>query len=224
MTALIALTTRLRLARLALVVPAELTGTEAADFAAAGADLIILSTGDRSVEEAAGEHAAARGRLFGLPALLAVDRTDVAAAAHADVVHLGRAPIRPGEARPHPYALVGGRLTGTPDLARLGGDGLDYGFVGPAIVDGAVGDEVAAAASALPPLALPAHPVWFAAGGITLDTITDVLAAGARRVTVSTAVFGAADPLAVTRSLADAVAAAWEADGGSAAYRLDAFA
>ena len=55
-------------------------------------------------------------------------------------------------------------------------------------------------------------------------TVADVLAAGARRVTVSTAVFGAADPLAVTRSLADAVAAAWEADGGSAAYRLDAFA
>ena len=45
-----------------------------------------------------------------------------------------------------------------------------------------------------------------------------------RPVTVSTAVFGAADPLAVTRSLADAVAAAWEADGGSTAYRLDAFA
>lgn len=224
MTALITLTTRLRLARLALVVPPEVAGPAAADFAAAGADLIISSTGDRSVERAAADHAAARRRLFGLPALLAVDRADVAAAAHADVVHLGRASVAAAEARPHRFALVGARLTGAADLARLGGDDLDYGFVGPAIVHGSVGTEVRAAVSALPPLALPAHPVWFAAGGVTPETVGAVLAAGARRVAVSSAVFAAADPLEATRALADAVAAAWEADGGSAAYRADAFA
>ncbi|MDO5676738.1 MAG: thiamine phosphate synthase [Propionibacteriaceae bacterium] len=224
MTAPLSLTTRLRLARLAIVVPPQFSGPEAADFAAHGADLLILTKGERSVEEAAEGLRVARNRLFGLQTVVAADDSDVAEAAGADVLFLKRPGWRPfGIKRPHEYALLGRSIDGVADVDKIDGDPFDFGFVGPAVERGDASAAVAEMAAQYPPTALPAGPVWFAAGGISSQTIEAVVAAGARRATVSTAIFTAADPFHETRAIADVLKAAWDADPGSQDYGMAAF-
>lgn len=215
----------MRLSRLAVVVPPESVGPEAADFAAHGADLLILTKGDRSVEEVASAVDTVRRRLSGLTTIVAVDNLEVAEKAMADVVFIKRPGWRPfgGIKKPHEFAIMGRSIDGVDDADKLDGDPFSFAFVGPAVVDGAASDAITEMAQQYPPTALPAHPVWFAAGGVSSTTVGDVLAAGARRVTVSTAIFDAEDPFAETRAIADAVAAAWKADEGAEAYGSNAF-
>lgn len=224
MTALVGLKTRLRLARLALVVPPDRSDPEAADFAAHGVDLLILTRGDRSVEEAAAVVDVARRRLFGLQTIVATDSPDVGEASRADVVFYRRPGWRPfGFRRPHEFSLLGRSIDGADEAGKVDGDPFNFAFVGPAVRDGRVSDEVAEMARQYPPMALPATPVWFAAGGIEPDNLGEVLVAGARRVAVSTAVFRAADPFAVTQELSAALRAAWHAEPGAEDYGKDAF-
>lgn len=223
MTALVPLTTRLRTARVALVLPAELSGPEAADFAAHGADLLVFSRGGRHVDECAEAVSAARTRLFGLTTLVAVDDLGVAMAIGADVVFVRRPGWRPfGYPRPHEFTLFGRSIDGPDALGRISGEPFVFGFVGPAFEHGRLSPVVSEMSTAAPPLALPAAPVWFAAGGITAGNAEAVLRAGARRVAVSSAVFGAADPFAETRAIAEAVKEAWRADTRSQPYVRDA--
>ncbi|MBB1508884.1 thiamine phosphate synthase [Tessaracoccus sp. MC1756] len=224
MTAPLSLHTRLRLARLALVVPPDRSGPEAADFAAHGADLLVLTRGERSVEEAAEGIRVARNRLFGLQTLIAADHLDVAEASGADVVFLKRPGWRPfGVKRPHEFALLGRSIDGAGDADKIDGDPWNFAFVGPAMDGENAGNAVAEMAAQYPPLALPAGPVWFAAGGISSGNVDAVLAAGARRAVVSTAVFTAADPFVESQAIAGALKAAWTADPGSADYGSAAF-
>lgn len=224
MTAPLSLTTRLRLARLAIVVPPERSGPEAADFAAHGADLLILTKGGRSVEESADGIRAARNRLFGLQTVVAADDAEVAAAAGADILFLKRPGWRPfGIKRPHEHALLGRSIDGVDDVGKIDGDPFDFGFVGPAVVGGEASPEIAAMAAQYPPTGLPAGPVWFAAGGISSANVQQVVAAGARRAAVSTAVFHSEDPFSEAQSIAEVLKSAWHADPGAQDYGMAAF-
>lgn len=224
MNAPLSLATRIRLARLALVVPPERSGPEAADFAAHGADLLILTRGERSVEEAAEGIRVARNRLVGLQTLVAADNLEVAEAASADVVFLKRPGWRPfGIRRPHEFALLGRSIDDAGGADKIDGDPFDFGFVGPAVVGGEASRAIAEMATQYPPTALPPGPVWFAAGGIASANIERVVAAGARRATVSTAVFAAEDPFRESQAIADALKAAWDADPRAQDYGVAAF-
>lgn len=225
MTALLPLTTRLSMARVALVLPPQHCGPEAADFAAHGADLLILSKGGRSVEEATASVEQVRRRLFGLPTLVAADDVEVAARSAADVVFLARPGWRPfGYHRPHAYSLFGRSIAEVAEAGRIDGDPFNFGFLGPAITGDTAGPRLAEMAAEHPPFSLPAGPIWFAAGGISSATVGAVLATGARRVSVSRAVFKAADPFTETRLIAAAVRAAWAADEASRDYCAAALA
>ncbi|MFD0867175.1 thiamine phosphate synthase [Tessaracoccus lubricantis] len=224
MTAPLSLTTRLRLARLALVVPPEHSGPEAADFAAHGADILVLAKGERSVEEAAEGLRVARNRLFGLQTVVAADSLDVAEASGADMVFLKRPGWRPfGVRRPHEFALLGRPIDGADEADKIDGDPWNFAFVGPAVTDGRVAEVIGEMAAQYPPTALPAGPVWFAAGGISSSNIDAVLAAGASRAVVSTAVFAAEDPFRESQAIASALRSGWDADPGAAAYGAAAF-
>ena len=224
MTALVGLTTRLRLARLAIVVPPERSGPEAADFAAHGADMLIFTRGDRTVEEAAEAISVARKRLFGLQTIVATDDADVAAECKADVLYMVRPGWRPfGYKRPHEHAKIGRSIDHAEDGDKIDGDPFDFGFLGPAVVDGAAGPEIVEMAERHPATALPAGPLWFAAGGINPDNVGAVIDAGARRVVVSTAIFSGVDPFETTRAIADQLNEAWKADPNAQAYAEDAF-
>lgn len=131
------------------------------------------------------------------------DRPDLARISGADGVHLGQEDVSVRDARRivGPNALVGVSThdAGQLDAAILAGAG--YLGVGPVFASvtkefgGLAGlDYVrhAAATTALP---------WFAIGGITAANLDEVLAAGARRVAVSSAITAAARPRTAAAAL-----------------------
>jgi thiamine-phosphate pyrophosphorylase len=185
-----------------------------------GADVVQLREKDPAVSDAALLAAArvfrdacdAHGALFVLN-----DRPDLVAAAQADGVHLGQDDMPVADAR----ALVGedvliGRSTHTPaQVEDAAVADVDYFAVGPVHATPtkpgrpAVGLELVRHAAAAP-RAVP----WFAIGGIDVENVGDVVAAGARRIVVVRALTEAADPEATARALRGALPR--EASAGAA--------
>ncbi|GAB3485181.1 thiamine phosphate synthase [Amycolatopsis cihanbeyliensis] len=139
-------------------------------------------------------------------ALLAVnDRADIALAAGADVLHLGQDDIPVPVARRILGAdpVLGRSTHSWPQAEAAAAEpGVDYFCTGPCWPTPtkpgreAPGlDLVRATASAA-----PARP-WFAIGGIDLERLPEVRAAGAERVVVVRAITDAPDPRAVAEAL-----------------------
>jgi thiamine-phosphate pyrophosphorylase len=139
--------------------------------------------------------------------LLAVnDRADVALAAGADVLHLGQDDLPVPAARRvlGPGPLIG-RSSHSPaqsDAAAAEPD-VDYFCAGPLWATPTKPGRPAAGLELAGHVARqrPARP-WFAIGGISLDRLGEVLAAGATRVVVVRAITEAADPAAAAREFA----------------------
>jgi thiamine-phosphate pyrophosphorylase len=147
--------------------------------------------------------------------LLAVnDRADIAVAAGADVLHLGQDDL------PLPIArgIIGegpviGRSTHAPaEVKAAAAEAVDYFCVGPCWPTPtkpgrpAPGlDLVRATAELASETAGPAtsgwDKPWFAIGGIDEQRLSEVLAAGARRIVVVRAITGAEDPRAAAQRL-----------------------
>ena len=139
--------------------------------------------------------------------LLAVnDRADVALATGADVLHLGQDDLPVPVARRilGPGPLIG-RSSHSPvqSDAAAAEPGVDYFCAGPLWTTPTKPGRPATG------LGLPAHVArqhparpWFAIGGISLDRLDDVLAAGATRVVVVRAITEADDHAAATRAFA----------------------
>jgi thiamine-phosphate pyrophosphorylase len=197
---------RLAASRLYVCTPIRPDLGELADAVlGAGADLIQLR--DKQAEagpllEAAAVLRAAADRHG---ALFAVnDRADVALAADADVLHLGQDDLPLTWAR----RILGddvllGRSTHDPDqAARAAAEPWDYLVAGPVWATATkpgrppTGTTLLEAVAALD----PPQP-WFAIGGIDLDNLHQVTAAGATRVVVVRAIITAPDPAAATRTL-----------------------
>jgi thiamine-phosphate pyrophosphorylase len=139
--------------------------------------------------------------------LLAVnDRADVALAAGADVLHLGQDDLPVPVARRilGPGPLIG-RSSHSPAQADAAAaePGVDYFCAGPLWATPTKPGRPGTGLSLLAHVtqAGPARP-WFAIGGIGLDRLDDVLAAGATRVVVVRAITEADDPAAATRAFA----------------------
>jgi thiamine-phosphate pyrophosphorylase len=176
-----------------------------------GVDLIQLREKDPSVSDDALLAAApafraaadAYGALFVLN-----DRPDLVAAANADGVHVGQDDMPVAEAR----ALVGedvllGRSTHTPaqvDDAAVAD--VDYFAVGPVHATPTKPGRPAAGLELIRHAAGAPRPLpWFAIGGIDVANVSDVVAAGARRIVVVRALTKAADPEATARALRGAL-------------------
>jgi thiamine-phosphate pyrophosphorylase len=131
------------------------------------------------------------------------DRPDVARLVDADGVHLGQDDLPVKEARRivGPDMLVGVSTHTIEQVRRAVLDGADYIGVGPVFAsqtkafDHFPGLEFVRAASA--ETSLPA----FALGGIGPENVASVAAAGARRVAVSAAITGSAEPELAARQL-----------------------
>jgi thiamine-phosphate pyrophosphorylase len=139
--------------------------------------------------------------------LLAVnDRADVALAAGADVLHLGQDDLPVPVARRvlGPGPLIG-RSSHSPAQADAvaGEPGVDYFCAGPLWVTPTKPGRPATGLGLLAHVTRekPERP-WFAIGGISLDRLGEVLAAGATRVVVVRAITEADDPAAAAREFA----------------------
>ncbi len=162
----------------------------------------------RELRERALESAAATGHL---PALVSAnDRADLAAFAPVDVLHLGQDDLPPSLARRvvGPEVLIG---LSTHDEAQLAAavvdPDIDYFCVGPVWETPTkqgrpgVGLGLIERAVAMAPPFAHGVPPWFVTGGVSPETLDDVLATGARRVVVVRAITQAANPAAVSAEL-----------------------
>jgi thiamine-phosphate pyrophosphorylase len=142
--------------------------------------------------------------------LIVNDRADVAVAAMARGVHLGRGDLAPRRAREilGPDAVIGATANCL-DQALLAAAGpVDYLGVGPvfstrskdrpAPILGLDGLAVIARAVEVPVVAI---------GGITPERVQEVIAAGAHGVAVLSAVVGDPDPVRATRRMREALCA-----------------
>ena len=137
------------------------------------------------------------------------DRPDLAVACGADGVHVGQDDLAPASARQHAgqEVLVGLSTHSPPQLdAALAGGEADQLSVGPVwetpTKDGrpAAGlDYVRYAAG------VAGDSPWFAIGGIDLDNVREVIAAGASRIVVVRAIRDAPDPRAAAAALREAL-------------------
>ncbi|MCX5269101.1 thiamine phosphate synthase [Streptomyces sp. NBC_00199] len=203
--------TRLAAARLYLCTDARTRQGDLPEFLdavlAAGVDIVQLrDKGMEAAEEL--EHlkvfadaCARHGRLLAVN-----DRADVAHAAGAGVLHLGQGDLPVPAAR----AILGddvlvGRSTHAVAEAEAAAvqEGVDYFCTGPCWPTPTKPGRHA------PGLDLVRHTAglgtdrpWFAIGGVDLDNLDEVLAAGARRVVVVRAITEAADPGAAAAEFA----------------------
>jgi thiamine-phosphate pyrophosphorylase len=137
------------------------------------------------------------------------DRPDIALAAGADGVHLGRGDMDPRTARAilGADAVIGSSASGARDARAIAREPIDYVGVGPVFPTGTKPDaaapiglsgfrEVARLLPDLPKVAI---------GGITAGNVREVLAAGADLVAVVSAVCRAADPVEALDGLLAAI-------------------
>jgi thiamine-phosphate pyrophosphorylase len=140
------------------------------------------------------------------------DRPDVAVAAGADGVHLGQNDLPVGQARSLQLSplIIGKSTHSLEQLQAACAEGVTYVGLGPVFSTGtkpdvpAVGVEyVRQATQALADTGI-GHAVI---GGITLDSVGQVLQAGARSIAVCAAVTKADDPAAACRALKSKISA-----------------
>jgi thiamine-phosphate pyrophosphorylase len=138
----------------------------------------------------------------GVP-LIVNDSVELAAAVHADGVHLGRDDVSVREARILlPQALIGVSCYDDPERARAAArDGADYVGIGSMFPSstkpGAVRAPLAAIERARRASGLPVAAI----GGITADNAGEVVAAGADMIAVIAALFDAQDVRLAARRL-----------------------
>lgn len=195
---------RLRYARLYLVV--EAAAREIVPPALdGGVDMVQLrdkDAGDEEILQAAAELRRACERHGAL--LWLNDRPDLALEAGADGVHVGQEDVPVDEVREQvgPDLLVG-LSTHSPDQFDAGLDSAaDELSVGPVFETPTKPGRPATGLDYVRHAAARAggRP-WFAIGGIDLDNVRDVLAAGAERIVVVRAVRDAPDPRAAAAAL-----------------------
>jgi thiamine-phosphate pyrophosphorylase len=128
------------------------------------------------------------------------DQLDIAQAVGAEFCHLGQEDFfdaghtRVSELRPPHSALQIGLSTHAPEQAeRALAAGADYIAIGPVFATGTKPEARPVTLEYVRWAAAKATVPWFAIGGINLETLDAVVAAGARRICVVSAILNAPD-------------------------------
>jgi thiamine-phosphate pyrophosphorylase len=131
------------------------------------------------------------------------DRADVALAARADGVHLGQDDLPIAEARRilGRYAIVGRSTHDAEQVRSAQNEDADYVVVGPVHATPTKPGRSSTGTDLLRLAAREVTKPWFAIGGIDLETVGDVVAAGASRIVVVRAITDADEPAATTKEL-----------------------
>jgi len=223
-TALLGLETRLKIARLLLVTDARAATGDLAAFAgeafAGGVDIVQLADAGLDAAASLGALATLRSAALRRQRIVAVTSdADLAGEFGADVLVLldDASSASRARGRLHRYALIGRSCRGAADIdAALADPDVDF------LIVTATPAAVRHAAAAAPQSDPEAKP-WFAAGGITEADVGDLAAAGCRRVAVSRAITGSAEPRAAAAALAAALDRAWAEDPAMERVRFAAF-
>jgi thiamine-phosphate pyrophosphorylase len=131
------------------------------------------------------------------------DRADIAAAVHADGVHVGQEDLSLKDVR----VIVGGRMligVSTHNIKQARAavlDGANYLGAGPTFVSRTKSFGEFAGLDYLRQVAAEISLPTFAIGGITSENLPSVMNAGIKRVAVGSAVVDVADPACAAREL-----------------------
>jgi thiamine-phosphate pyrophosphorylase len=135
------------------------------------------------------------------------DRPDIARLADADGVHLGQndLPIREARRILGPGALIGVSTHNLDQVRRAILEGADYIGVGPTFPSQTKDFDACAGLGFVQQALAETSLAAFAIGGIDLDNVAQVRAAGGRRIAVSHAICSADDPRAIAGQLRQAL-------------------
>jgi thiamine-phosphate pyrophosphorylase len=192
---------RLANARLYLLVTASACRAEV-DFVvreavAGGVDLVQLREKNLTDRELLRRAERLRQLTLELGVLFIVnDRPDIARVVRADGVHLGQddLPVEPARLLVGPKALVGVSTHNVDQLRAAICAGADYVGIGPVFASTTKGFAELAGLDYVRRATSESTLPMFALGGITLDNLTAVVDAGARRIAVSAAICSADEP------------------------------
>lgn len=223
-TVLLGIAARMRLARLLLITDlrtdkADLPGFVAATLAA-GVDIVQLRDPKADAAQLAASFSQVREAVLQGKALLGLyDAVEVAQEVQADLLQLSERGPEAARARTsvHPWAQLGRSCHSRRQLdAALLDPQVNYLTVGPVVggLFGTGGLDLVEYAATQAPASDPTSKPWFAVGGITLDNLDDVVAAGARRVAVSRAITDASDPAEQAAAIKVRLVRAWKDDPG----------
>jgi thiamine-phosphate pyrophosphorylase len=139
--------------------------------------------------------------------LIVNDRPDIAALAGADGVHLGQddLPIAPARRLLPGRALIGRSTHSLEQARRAEAEGADYIGVGPMFSTATKDAGAAVGPGLLKEVAAAVSVPLVAIGGINLKNVSELLAAGCRRVAVCSAVIASDDPAAAAAELRSAL-------------------
>lgn len=129
------------------------------------------------------------------------DRIDLALAVDADGVHLGQqdAPIQFARQLLGSGRIIGRSTHNADDLTRAIDEGADYVGVGPVYETPTKAGRPAAGLDYVRYAAEHCSIPWFAIGGIDINNVNDVLAAGADRISVVRAIMQADQPMLIAQ-------------------------
>ncbi len=129
------------------------------------------------------------------------DRVDLALAVDADGVHLGQQDLPIAFAREMlgEQKIIGRSTTNKEELSKAIAEGADYVGVGPVYETPTKPGKTAAGFDYIAYAAANCPIPWYAIGGIGLDNVHEVIAAGAKRVAVVRAIMQAGQPKSVVR-------------------------
>lgn len=135
------------------------------------------------------------------------DRPDIAAAAHADGVHLGQNDLPVCEARTivGPRQLIGVSTHSLEQAKQAVLEGANYLGAGPTFASTTKAFAKFPGLDYLRQVSDEVSLPTFAIGGITASNLADVLATGIQRVAVAGAVTGASDPASAAQALQSAL-------------------
>jgi thiamine-phosphate pyrophosphorylase len=131
------------------------------------------------------------------------DHIDVAIAADADGVHLGQQdfPMEVARRLLGPDKIVGRSTTNPQELQRAIDEKADYIGVGPVFETPTKPGKSACGEEYLQYVQAHAPMPWYAIGGVNVENLDQVLAWGAKRVSVVRSIMQASDPTLTTQQL-----------------------
>lgn len=165
------------------------------------------SSGDGMDDRSRGCPPAEPGATRIAPMVIINDRPDVAAVVDADGVHVGQEEMRVKDARSivGPRRLVGVSTHSIEQARAAVLDGANYLGVGPTFPSQTKSFDAFPGLEFVRQVATEIRLPAFAIGGIGMTNVGDVVAAGLRRVAVSSAVTGTAQPRAAAEALREAL-------------------
>ena len=204
--------TKLRDARLYLILESEAGGVAAAELAAAaiqgGVDAVQLRDKEAPDERIVAAGRELRAACYASGALFVVnDRPDLALACGADGVHFGQGDERADELRREfgDDLLIGVSTHSPEQIAAAESSAADYLGVGPVFATPTKPGRPPVGLELVEHAAAHASKPWFAIGGIDAANAPSVVAAGARRLAVVRAIRDASDPESAARALRAAI-------------------